>query len=62
MAITKITRGVFLIPILVASHHSGARLFAPDDGGTRTVPMPSGMVRPTQGKLWTAMQPMAPNP
>lgn len=34
----------------------------PDDGGMRTLPMPSGIARPVQGELWVTMQPVAPNP
>ena len=34
----------------------------PDDGGSRTLPMPAGMAKPNQGELWVTMQPMAPQP
>lgn len=34
----------------------------PDDGGTRTLPMPAGVTRPSQGELWVTMQPMVPKP
>lgn len=34
----------------------------PDDGGMRTLPMPPGMARPTQGELWVTMQPVEPSP